>query len=85
LMSNHVHLIAVPGRPDSLSVLMRRVHGRYAQYLNLRVLEIRREKWRRALTPRSRHHVPAALAAPVNDNEDPPGPQALGRLATSSR
>jgi REP element-mobilizing transposase RayT len=25
LMSNHVHLIAVPGRLDSLSVLMRRV------------------------------------------------------------
>jgi putative transposase len=37
LMSNHVHLIAVPGRPDSLSVLMRRVHGRYAQYYNARV------------------------------------------------
>ena len=34
LMSNHVHLIAVPGRPDSLSVLMRRVQGPYAQYYN---------------------------------------------------
>ena len=34
LMSNHVHPIAVPGRPDSTSVLMRRVHGRYAQYYN---------------------------------------------------
>ncbi len=34
LMTNHVHLIAVPERADSLSVLMRRVHGRYAQYYN---------------------------------------------------
>jgi putative transposase len=33
-MSNHVHLVAVPGRPDSISVLMRRVQSRYAQYYN---------------------------------------------------
>src|ERR1039458_6853938 len=36
LMTNHVHLIAVPERQDSLSVLLRRVHGRYAQYYNVR-------------------------------------------------
>jgi putative transposase len=36
LMTNHVHLIAVPERVDSLSVLLRRVHGRYAQYYNVR-------------------------------------------------
>jgi putative transposase len=36
LMSNHVHLILLPGREDSLSLLMRRVHGRYAQYYNTR-------------------------------------------------
>jgi len=36
LMTNHVHFIAVPERPDSLSVLLRRVHGRYAQYYNVR-------------------------------------------------
>ena len=36
LMSNHVHVIAVPEREDSLSVLLRRVHGRYAQYYNAR-------------------------------------------------
>ena len=36
LMSNHVHLIAVPAREDSLSVLLRRVHGRYSQYFNAR-------------------------------------------------
>ena len=35
-MSNHVHLIAVPERADSLAVLLRRVHGRYAQYYNTR-------------------------------------------------
>lgn len=37
LMTNHVHLIAVPVREDSLSVLLRRVHGRYAQYYNARM------------------------------------------------
>jgi putative transposase len=36
LMSNHVHLVGVPGAADSLAVLLRRVHGRYAQYLNVR-------------------------------------------------
>ena len=36
LMTNHVHLVVVPGRADSLAVLFRRAHGRYAQYLNTR-------------------------------------------------
>ena len=36
LMTNHVHLVAVPSRADSLSLLLRRVHGRYAQYYNAR-------------------------------------------------
>ena len=36
LMTNHVHLITVPAREDSLSILFRRVHGRYAQYYNAR-------------------------------------------------
>jgi putative transposase len=36
LMTNHVHLIVAPRREDSLSVLLRRVHGRYAQYYNAR-------------------------------------------------
>ena len=36
LMPNHVHLVAVPERLDSLGVVFRRVHGRYAQYLNVR-------------------------------------------------
>jgi putative transposase len=35
LMPNHVHLIAVPERPESLGVLLRRVHGRFAQSVNL--------------------------------------------------
>jgi putative transposase len=35
LMSNHVHWVLVPDRGDSLSVLFRRVHGRYAQYFNV--------------------------------------------------
>jgi putative transposase len=36
VMTNHVHLIAVPEREDSLAVLLRRVHGRYAQFFNIR-------------------------------------------------
>lgn len=37
LMSNHVHLVAIAEREDSLAVLLRRVHGRYAQYYNARI------------------------------------------------
>ena len=37
IMSNHVHLIAVPQQGDSLAILLRRVHGRYAQYYNTHV------------------------------------------------
>ncbi len=36
LMTNHVHWVVVPEREDALAVLFRRVHGRYAQYLNAR-------------------------------------------------
>ena len=36
LMSNHLHLVAIPRREDSMAVLLRRVHGRYAQYYNAR-------------------------------------------------
>ena len=36
LMTNHVHLIAVPEREDSLAVLFGRAHGRYSQALNIR-------------------------------------------------
>jgi putative transposase len=36
LMPNHIHLVAVPDEPDSLSVALRRAHGRYANYLNAR-------------------------------------------------
>ena len=35
-MTNHLHLVAVPEREESLSILLRRVHGRYAQYYNAR-------------------------------------------------
>jgi len=34
LMTNHVHLVLVPKRTDSLAVLFRRVHGGYAQAVN---------------------------------------------------
>ena len=36
LMTNHVHLISIPEHEDSLAILLRRVHGRYAQYYNAR-------------------------------------------------
>jgi putative transposase len=36
LMTNHVHLVVVPERLDSLALLFSRVHGRYSQYVNLR-------------------------------------------------
>lgn len=36
LMTNHVHLIAVPERGDSLSLWVQRVHGKYSQYFNLK-------------------------------------------------
>ncbi|MBI5282555.1 MAG: transposase [Candidatus Solibacter usitatus] len=36
LMPNHIHLVVVPEDEDSLAVALRRVHGRYAQYLNAR-------------------------------------------------
>ena len=36
LMSNHIHVIAVPDGGAVLAEVMQRVHGRYAQYLNAR-------------------------------------------------
>ena len=37
LMPNHVHWIVVPAGGDALAVFFRRLHGRYAQYLNARL------------------------------------------------
>jgi len=34
LMSNHVHLIAVPHAPEALSQSLKQAHGRYAVYWN---------------------------------------------------
>lgn len=36
LMSNHVHLVAIPQRPDSMARALRYTNGRYAAYLNTR-------------------------------------------------
>ena len=36
LMTNHIHAVVIPAREDSLAILFRRVHGRYAQYVNTR-------------------------------------------------
>jgi putative transposase len=35
-MTNHVHMIVIPDRPDSLAKLVMRVHSRYAQDFNRR-------------------------------------------------
>lgn len=34
LMTNHIHLLAIPEHDDSLSRTLRYVHGRFAQYVN---------------------------------------------------
>lgn len=36
LMSNHVHLIVIPARADSLFRTLKHAHGRYAAYFNVR-------------------------------------------------
>ena len=36
LMTNHIHAVVIPERADSLAILFRRVHGRYAPYVNTR-------------------------------------------------
>jgi putative transposase len=34
LMSNHIHLIAIPHKVDGLSQALKQTHGRYASYWN---------------------------------------------------
>lgn len=41
LMPNHVHLIAVPGREDSFSRWLQRVHADYARTVHLRLRRVR--------------------------------------------
>jgi putative transposase len=36
LMSNHVHLVVIPRRPESLPLALKYTHGRYAAYFNAR-------------------------------------------------
>ncbi len=38
VMSNHVHLVAIPRRPESLILALKNAHGRYAAYFNARHL-----------------------------------------------
>ena len=54
LMTNHLHLILVPPAEESLSVVLRRVHGRYAQYFNPR--------WGRSGHLRQNHFFSCVLA-----------------------
>ena len=34
LMTNHIHMIIIPSKEDSLALVMRRTQGKYSQYLN---------------------------------------------------
>lgn len=63
LMTNHVHLVALPEREDSLAILLRRVHGRYAQYFNARQGRVG-HLWqnRYFACPLGGSHLPRALA-----------------------
>jgi putative transposase len=36
MMSNHVHLVVIPHREDSLAATLKNTHGRYAGYWNVR-------------------------------------------------
>jgi len=36
LLSNHVHLIVIPRKADSLALTLKHTHGRYATYWNIR-------------------------------------------------
>ena len=38
LMTNHVHLLVTPRRPEAISLVMRDVGRRYVQYINYREL-----------------------------------------------
>ncbi|MDZ7637319.1 MAG: transposase, partial [Bryobacterales bacterium] len=37
LMTNHVHLIVVPERPDSMATAFRKAHANYSRWLNVRL------------------------------------------------
>src|SRR5690606_285732 len=34
LMTNHIHLVVVPGHPESLALAIRGAHSQYARYYN---------------------------------------------------
>jgi putative transposase len=63
LMSNHVHLVAVPDRPDSLARALRRTHSRYAQQFN-RLYGHTGHLWQNRFfsCPLDRNHLLTALA-----------------------
>ncbi len=63
LMKNHVHLALMPEMEDSLEVLLRRVHGRYAQMVNARRLRTGHLWQNRYFScPLSETHLRRALA-----------------------
>jgi len=63
LMTNQVHLVAVPERADSLARALRRAHSRYAQRFN-RLYGRSGHLWQNRFfsSPLDRHHLVTALA-----------------------
>ena len=62
LMSNHVHLVGIPQREDSLGRAMKRTHGQYAAYFNARHLSSGHVWQGRFYScPLDDHHLWAAL------------------------
>ena len=82
LMSNHIH--AVPAREDSISILIRRVHSRYAQYFNSRTGRTGHLLWQNRFYGclLAASHLWAAIAY-VERN--PIRARIVGRAAKSSR
>src|SRR5215510_10362818 len=40
LMINHVHLIAVPGKEETLGEVLRNAHGTYTEYFNAKYCQV---------------------------------------------
>lgn len=62
LMTNHMHLVVSPQRPDSMARGIGLAHGRYAQWLNQRLKRkghVWEDRYRSAML--DRHHLSAAL------------------------
>jgi putative transposase len=78
LMTNHVHLVAIPERPDGLARALGQTHGRYAQRFNRR--------YRRSghLWQNRFYSCPLGRAESPVESAGPCGPQPAARRAGAS-